>query len=106
MVSKKAQTKEDALWLAAQIYNTRAFTAFMSDACSNGFYMSLFNISQLQIISINKFTYNLIYVKKVCLSLVNRFMFAVGIIGLDLNGPSLKYFNIQLRQNYFAPIYQ
>ena len=34
------------------------------------------------------------------------FMFGIGIMGLDLNDPNIKYFDISLRQNYFTPLFR
>ena len=34
------------------------------------------------------------------------FMFGIGILGLDLNDPNIKYFDISLRQNYFTPLFR
>lgn len=36
----------------------------------------------------------------------SEFMFGIGILGLDLNDPNIKYFDISLRQNYFTPLFR
>lgn len=33
------------------------------------------------------------------------FMFAISVLGFNLNDPVTKYFNVTLRQNFFTPIY-
>ena len=42
---------------------------------------------------------------KVSASKNGRFMFAIGIYGLDLNSPNVTYFDVSLFQSFYTPIF-
>jgi hypothetical protein len=42
---------------------------------------------------------------KVSTSAKGRFMFAIGVYGLDLNSPAITYFDVSLFQSFYTPLF-